>query len=181
VKIELLKRHQIEKILKLREEGFTLEDIAKKVGVSLSSVKKYLKQNRQQLKVESAFNSSQPLQKAHKPLEQVVMENRAMIRKILELLCSDAGIVNDTLLALAYGEDEDECVKTLADMQLEFWQQMFNIDAELGKKLLLKQKPYEPYLEPINKKEKQYLAKWIGFAKEHCPELLAEFVKATIE
>ncbi|MEM3616462.1 MAG: helix-turn-helix domain-containing protein [Candidatus Bathyarchaeia archaeon] len=176
-----MKPHQIQKILKLREEGFTFEDIAKKVGVSLSSVKKYLKQNRQQLKVESAFNPSQPLEKVDKSLEQVVMENRAMIRKILELLCSDAGLLNNPLEAHIYGENEEECINLLAEAQLEMWRHIFNINAELGKKLILKQKPYEPYLEPINEKEKEYLVKWIGFAKEHCPELLAEFVKVTLE
>jgi predicted transcriptional regulator len=118
---DMLKPKQIERIISLRKEGYTYEDIAKKVGVSVSSVKKYSKLKSQQVEAESFRSALKPLETAEasqKPLEEVVKENRGMIRKILELLCDEGyGLLNEPLRACVYGENEEVCIKVLDEAE----------------------------------------------------------------
>ena len=100
--------------------------------------------------------------------------------KIVDLLASGPNAPSTGCIQ-EWGAEEQ--LESLADHELMVWEHIFDLDPDLGKKLLLKNKPFQNWIwiteDSENRREtteyRHYLSYWIEFVKKHCPELLSDF------
>ena len=166
----MLSMKQREKIISLRKEKTTFEEIAKEVKCSVSSAKKYWYEYVKQ-------HPEEEIEKGN--LENAVKRNTEMIHMILEFL--SGGEVGFLIHTLSFNADpggaSNDATLALADIELDFYGKLLEFDRDYAMKLLRKNKPWETWIPGLNDKAvDENRRKWIGFLKQHAPEFLAEVI-----
>jgi hypothetical protein len=168
-----LSKKQIEKIITLRKERATFEEIAKQVDCSVSSAKKYWYEYTRQHPAEKDENEKES------NLEIVVKKNSEMIHMILELLSGgEVGWLIQTLSFNIGDGPSNDATWAMGNIEMEFYGKLFAVDPDYAVKLLRKNKPWEEWIPGLNDKAvDENRGKWVEFLKQHAPEFLADLIK----
>lgn len=148
-----LPKSKVDKMIELIKEGYTIKEVAKKVGCSESTVSRIKKRLETVPEVDDEAN-----------LQAIILK---VLYRILEIL------------ELSFRLEEETAELLVRPQAIEFTEQLMKIDPVLTKKALEESGFYEFHVKPIliEKEDRNSRREWIVLLKRYCPEKLAEIIE----